>query len=164
MEFDVRTAAPDDVPAIRRVADDAWHAAYDETLGAKTVESALNDWYDPDEVDRSVGREGGRFLVAEADDEVVGFAQSIRGDDGPAWLPRIYVHPDRWGEGVGTTLLGRVEAWLREAEAERLRLRVVADNEVGNAFYEARGYEVVEEREEELFGTTFAEYVREKEL
>lgn len=164
MEFDVRAAAPDDGPAIRRVARDAWHAVYDDVLGTETVESVLDDWYDLDGLERSVVREDGRFLVAEADDLVVGFAQGVRGEDGPARLPRIYVHPDRWGEGVGTTLLGRIEAWLREADAERLRLAVVADNEVGNVFYETRGYEVVEEREAELFDATFAEYVREKEL
>jgi ribosomal protein S18 acetylase RimI-like enzyme len=43
-------------------------------------------------------------------------------------------------------------------------LGVIADNEVGNAFYERRGYAVVEEREAELLDATFEEYVREKEL
>lgn len=176
-EFEVRPATPDDAPAIRQVARETWHAAYDDVIGPDAVDSVVDEWYGVAGLRESIQREDGLFLVAdrsaeneldgevEPDGEVVGFAQGVLADeDEPAWLPRIYVHPDRWGEGVGSELLGRVEAWLRDAAAERLRLAVMADNEVGNAFYEKHGYEVVEERDEEVLGAAFEEYVREKEL
>ncbi|MFC4552897.1 MULTISPECIES: GNAT family N-acetyltransferase [Halorussus] len=165
MEFDVREATPADADAVHRVARDAWHAAHEDALGAAAVERAIAEWYDPETLAASTQREDGRFLVASADGEVVGFAQAVLGEaDEPADLARIYVAPHRWGEGVGTVLLERIERWLREQEVDRLRLAVVADNEVGNAFYEKHGYAVVEEREQELFGATFDDYVREKEL
>ncbi|WP_435180348.1 GNAT family N-acetyltransferase [Halorussus sp. AFM4] len=167
--FDVRPAAADDATAVRRVARESWHAAYDDLLGAETVDAVVDEWYDPQHLARSIEREDGVFPVAEGgeppDSEVVGFAQGVLGDgDDPAELPRIYVRPDRWGEGAGSALLSRVEAWLTDRGAERLRLVVLADNEVGNRFYETHRYDVVDERESELAGRTVSEYVREKQL
>ena len=168
-ETNVRPATTDDVAAVRRVARESWHAAYDEVIGTSAVDSMVDSWYHPKGLARSVEREDGAFLVAEGDEStdscVVGFAQGVLGDgDDPAELPRIYVRPDRWGEGVGSAMLGRVERWLADRGAERLRLVVLADNEVGNSFYETHGYRVVGERESELAGQTVTDYVREKGL
>jgi ribosomal protein S18 acetylase RimI-like enzyme len=186
METTIRAATSEDVEAIRQVARESWHATYDDIVGAERVESVVDSWYDRDGLAQSVAREDGRFLVAEAggktvggdnkpssrngeavdeDGEIVGFAQAVLGDeDEAAELPRIYVHPDHWNEGIGSELLDRIETWVREREAERLRLVVLADNEVGNAFYESHGYRAVGSRESELEGETYADYVREKEL
>ena len=183
MDATIREATTDDAEDIRQVARESWHAAYDDIVGAERVESVVDSWYDRDGLEQSVAREDGRFLVAETsskddseassedgtasseDGEVVGFAQAVLGDeDEAAELPRIYVHPEHWGEGVGSELLDRIETWLRERGAERLRLVVLADNEVGNAFYEKCGYRTVGSRESEFEGETYADYVREKEL
>ncbi|WP_132058122.1 GNAT family N-acetyltransferase [Halorussus amylolyticus] len=163
MAFEIRDATPDDARAIRRIARASWHAAYDDILGEEAVDSVVDDWYGVEGLRESISRDDARFLVADAD-APVGFAQAVRDDDGPAWFPRIYVHPGRWGERIGSEMLAEIESWLRGGDQERLRLAVIADNEVGNAFYEKRGYEVVSETDEELFGVEFEEYVREKEL
>lgn len=165
MDVEIGTATPDDAVAVQRVARESWHAAHDDVVGPDVVETAIDEWYDPESLAASMDRDDGRFLVARADGILVGFAQAVLGDeDDPAYLARIYVAPERWGEGVGTDLLDRLERWLREAGADRLRLAVMADNEVGNAFYEERGYRVVDERETDLFGAAFEEFVREKSL
>ena len=101
----------------------------------------------------------------ETDAEVVGFGQGVLGsEDDAAELPRIYVHPDYWDEGAGSEMLARIEELLAERGAERLRLIVLADNEVGNAFYESHGYGTVGSRESEFEGERYTDYVREKEL
>lgn len=181
MDATIREATTDDAEDIRQVARESWHAAYDDIVGAERVESVVDSWYDRDRLEQSVAREDGRFLVAEietdheasieggtassGDGQIVGFAQAVLGDeDEAAELPRIYVHPDHWGGGIGSELLDRIETWLRERRAERLRLVVLADNEVGNAFYEKCGYRTVGSRESEFEGETYADYVREKEL
>ncbi|WP_135829294.1 GNAT family N-acetyltransferase [Halorussus halobius] len=165
MDVEIATATPDDAGAVQRVARESWHAAHDGVVGPDVVETAIDEWYDVDSLAASMDRDDGRFLVARADGAVVGFAQAVLGDeDDPAYLARIYVAPHCWGEGVGTDLLGRLERWLREAGADRLRLAVMTDNEVGNAFYGERGYRVLDEREGELFGATFEESIREKRL
>lgn len=170
----VRPAEAGDVADVRRIARESWHAAYDDIVGPDAVESVVSEWYDLTHLRRSVERDDGVFLVAEtdandtnddSDSEIVGFGQGVLGsEDDAAELPRIYVHPDYWGEGVGSELLKRIEDWLAEHGAERLRLIVLADNEVGNAFYESHGYPTVGSRESEFEGETYTDYVREKEL
>jgi len=188
MDANVRPATTSDVADVRRVARESWHATYDDLLGPEAVESVVDDWYDLYALRQSVERDEGVFLVAEkgagdgADDgdesdaearpaetdhEILGFGQALfpdEAEDSAAELPRLYVHPDHWGEGVGTALAEEIEAWAAERGAERLRLVVLADNEVGNAFYESRDYRTVGSRESELDGETVTDYVREKEL
>jgi GNAT superfamily N-acetyltransferase len=164
-DLTVREATTDDAVAVRRVARESWHAAHADIIGPDAVETAIEKWYGEDGLAESMRRDDGLFLVAVADDGVVGFAQAVLGEEtGPAWLSRIYVVPARWGDGVGTVLLDRLERWVRENGEDRLRLAVMADNDVGNAFYDRRGYAVVEEREQDLFGATVDDYLREKEL
>ncbi|UPV76130.1 GNAT family N-acetyltransferase [Halorussus limi] len=178
MDANVRPATASDVADVRRVARESWHATYDDLLGAEAVESVVDEWYDLYRLRQSVEREDGVFLVAEReadakDDgnatELIGFGQGLVGDgesrnDDAAELPRLYVHPDYWGEGVGSALAERIESWAADRGAERLRLVVLADNEIGNAFYESRGYRTVGSRESEFEGETVTDYVREKEL
>ena len=183
-DLTVRPAATSDVADVRRVARESWHAAYDDVLGIETVESVSNDWYDLYDLRQSVEREDTAFLVAErpreggdegegdrtsedepTDQRIVGFGEGVLGEeDAAAELSRLYVHPDHWGEGIGSALIDRIETWVAERGAERLRLIVLADNEIGNDFYESRGYRRVGTRESELEGETFAEYVREREV
>jgi ribosomal protein S18 acetylase RimI-like enzyme len=182
----VRPAETGDVADVRRIARESWHAAYDDIVGPDAVESVVSEWYDLNHLRRSVERDDGVFLVAETeadeetepdadeetgtdadgtDAEVVGFGQGVLGsEDDAAELPRIYVHPDYWREGAGSEILARIEELLAERGAERLRLIVLADNEVGNAFYESHGYRTVGSRESEFEGERYTDYVREKEL
>jgi ribosomal protein S18 acetylase RimI-like enzyme len=165
----IRPAETGDVADVRRIARESWHAAYDDLLGPDPVESVVSEWYDLNRLRRSVERDDGVFLVAEtreeeADPKVVGFAQGVLAEEDAAELPRIYVHPDYWGEGAGSAMLERVEDWATDRGAERLRLVVLADNEVGNAFYERHGYPTVGSRESEFEGEIYTDYVREKEL
>ncbi|WP_435151830.1 GNAT family N-acetyltransferase [Haladaptatus sp. DFWS20] len=102
------------------------------------------------------------FFVAEGDD-ILGFVHvAPRDEDAVFQLLRIYVVSDEWGSGLGSRLLARVEERLRTRGAQRLRLSVFADNEVGVGFYESRGFERVDEREADGFDV--GEYVYEKEL
>jgi len=86
--------------------------------------------------DASVG-----YFVA-VDDEVVGYASGSAGDtEGVGHLTSLYVHPKRWGEGIGSHLLDAVERFLAAVGIREVRIRVLADNDHGIAFYRSRGYE-----------------------
>lgn len=162
----VRSATPEDAPAVRQVARESWHAAHDHAVGEDTVERVIDEWYAVDDLRESIAREDRPMFVATADDEIVGFAQGGLTDEGPAdaVVGRIYVHPDRWGEGYGTALLDRLFEELRAAGGESVWLAVVADNEVGRSFYDRRGFEVHEERTVEMFGTEVEDCVMVREL
>ena len=152
VDADIRPARPGDVEAICRIAERTWHAAYDDILRTGTIETALAEWYDPDQLGSAVERDDVGYVVAETEDGVVGFASGGPTDDpGVATLDTIYVDPDLWGDGIGHDLLAAVESFCREAGCDTLSVRVLAGNEVGLSFYRSEGFDAVEERETDLF-------------
>ncbi|WP_435334753.1 GNAT family N-acetyltransferase [Haloarchaeobius sp. TZWWS8] len=162
-EVTIRSAALDDVPGIQRVARESWHAAHDHILDPAAVDRQVDEWYATDPVTERVTMTDVHVFVADADD-VVGFASGVaanRADHGElAELATIYVHPDWWGERVGSRLLERVEDEMRERGFSELSITVLSENQVGLSFYRKHGYEVVSETETGLAGQT----VRECEL
>jgi len=164
-EHTVREAVPGDVPAVHRIAEDAWRAAYGEFLPERVIESAMAEWYDPAVTRESIEDGDVGFFVAEAGEGVAGYASGGPGEEPDiATLGAINVDPDRWMEGIGSALLGRFEAFCRDRGLAVVRARVLAENEVGGPFYRARGYEAVAEREAELFGARVRERVFRKSL
>jgi ribosomal protein S18 acetylase RimI-like enzyme len=157
----VREATPGDAAAVRRVADAAWHDAHDDVVGADAVEAFLAEHYDLADLRERYRSGESTTYVAEVDGRVVGYATGVPTEDGYE-LGAIYVHPDRQGDGVGTDLLEHVEAAGVEAGFDSLRLVVLADNEDAVAFYESRGFELVDERASDVFDA--AERVYEKPI
>lgn len=168
----VREASRLNAPTVAQVARESWHGAYDEIVGVETVDDVVDEWYDVDSLENSIedaaDREDATFLVAEDADEyeleLVGFAHAGPNpeDADTAELARIYVHPEAWGDGTGRALLKQVERDLGE-RYDRLRLSVLAENEIGVAFYESTGFDRVESRSSDL-GEDLEEYVYEKSL
>jgi len=161
--MDVRDARPEDAESIAAVARASWHAAYDDLLGAGTVERTVDSWYDTDslreEVREAAASDGDCFLVASTGDGVVGFANAGSARDwesdpnGPdAFFSRLYVAPHVWGEGIGTELTAGVARLLRDAGHEQVWLEVFDANERGRSFYESLGFERIGSVTEEFGG------------
>lgn len=160
-----RGADPADAHAIRRVARASWHSAYDSLLPPEIIDETVDVWYDPESLTEQV-REGS-FVVAEdvaslgeGDDALVGFAHAV-GDDlrNRAEIRRIYVLEEYWGTGLGTDLLSATVAPLSNGAYDRINAVVLAENEVGRAFYDARGFEVVDRKTTTLGGVDREEVV-----
>ncbi len=175
----VRQATVDDVWAVHETARESWHAAYDEIIGSETVDDVVDDWYAIGDLESSItdatDRDDAAFIVVEptpADCEsetdsdferdCLGFAHVVPWPENAdvGYLVRLYVRPERWGSGAGTRLLERLEADL-ESSFDRIRLSVLADNDVGVSFCESRGFERVGTRETGL-AAGLEEYVYEK--
>ena len=172
MDWSVRRATPAEASAVRGIARESWHAAYDRILGPDRVDEYVDDWYAIDGLEESIrgatARDDATFLVAESDSRgdgrIRGFAHASADPDADAVadLHRLYVRPDAWGEGAGTALLERVETALAPV-CDRLRLTVLADNEVGISFYESAGFERLETRPSDV-GTDLEECIYGKPL
>lgn len=149
--MEIRVARQADAERIATVARRTWHAAYGEFLSADAIDATVDEWYDPASLRSAVAREGDAFLVAVAD-EIVGFLQAgYRESVGNVVVTRLYALPDYWGEGVGSALLERAADRFRDAGYERVSAVVLADNEVGRAFYDARTFEEID-RQTTTFG------------
>jgi ribosomal protein S18 acetylase RimI-like enzyme len=185
--MNVRPATPDDAAAVSDVAEAAWWETYPGVLDPDAVEAALAELYDEAFLREVLEeREDLLFLVcevrpegeprsgrtatdgsresAEDDGEIVGFATAQQTWADEVAVHTVYVHPDRWSEGVGTALLEEIEASARAADADRLRAGVLSGNHVGRSFLESRGFERVETETAEVGGETVPEDVFERKL
>ncbi|RBI61656.1 GNAT family N-acetyltransferase [halophilic archaeon] len=157
-----RPATTDDVPDVQAVARETWKTAYD-FLSREEREAALRERYATDRLESAVADDDGEFVVA-VDDSVVGFAHARPVDPaervGGAELRDVQVRPERWNEAIGRSLLAATEDALRDRGFTQLAVAVFADNERARSFFEARGFEPVEERVEDLFSGGTARQLR----
>jgi len=176
----VRQATVDDIWAVHEIARESWHAAYDDVLGPETVDAIVNEWYAIGDLESAItdtsGRDDAAFLVGadamettadstlEEQGALHGFAHMVPWpeDTAVAFLACLYVRPAVWNEGIGSALLETVETGLA-ARFERVRLAVLADNDVGISFSETRGFDRLETRASRL-AAGLEEHVYEKQV
>jgi ribosomal protein S18 acetylase RimI-like enzyme len=143
----VRAPTVADADDLGRVHVRAWQAAYrgglmpDEYLDALSNVERATMW-------REALEQGPRArssrLVAEVDDEMVGFAivGPAAGDlESPIGeLYAINVDPDHWATGVGSDLIAAAMAELKASAFTSVVLWVHPDNVRARRFYESRGW------------------------
>jgi N-acetylglutamate synthase-like GNAT family acetyltransferase len=80
------------------------------------------------------------MFVAEVGGRLAGFATVLLRDDGDAELEDLFVEPDLWRHGIATGLVAEAERRAGALGARRLH---VVGSARAQAFYEARGFELV---------------------
>lgn len=144
----IRKATNADVPNIKKIASMAWYDTYAKIMEASTIAKFLEAAYNDERLERRIGES--LFLVAENDDEVIGFANFINGTE--LFLSAIYVNPSFQRHNIGAELL---EAGLNHFDDyKELFVEVASNNEQARGFYKKTGFELVREYNEELFGET----------
>jgi ribosomal-protein-alanine N-acetyltransferase len=125
----VRQAEPEDLLAVQRIERASFPSPWPYSA-----------------FERFLGQPG--FLVAEEDDGLVGYvvADIIASHGRPVGhVKNLAVHPDRRGEGVGTTLLSRAMTVLTGGGVDSVKLEVRASNDAARELYEQFGFEPVHE-------------------
>jgi ribosomal protein S18 acetylase RimI-like enzyme len=145
----IRAATEADVPQVRRVLVETWHATYDASLGVERVTAITDAWHSIENLTRQVHAAGEMFLVAEFAGEVVGTASLQTKPDGSVRLARLYVLPRAQRNGIGQALLA--EGLRRLGAPAVVTLEVEPGNAAAIRFYEAAGF-VVEGRTGECGG------------
>ncbi|WP_255194343.1 GNAT family N-acetyltransferase [Natronobeatus ordinarius] len=159
--MEIREATADDADVVRSIAHRSLRSSYTDFLGEETVETAVDRWYDDDAIASMIESEHALLLLVETDDGVAAFSQSEFIGDGHnvgqiLWL---HVDPDHRGGGTGVRLLTRTREKLFETGADEIRGVVLAENELGNEFYENQGFERIGTREIEVGDETHTENV-----
>jgi ribosomal protein S18 acetylase RimI-like enzyme len=174
--MDIREATEDDISTIRSLAREAWSKAYSDAVPESVVEDAVSEWYSDKTMNRIIGDDEQVCLVATDSEagtasdasgerseprvgDILGFVHGATDDEQKGDILRLYVHPDRWNEGIGSNLLEAIERELTDRGAKAMQAMVLADNEMGNTFYEDHGFEKTDEAETQLNGTTRTENV-----
>lgn len=109
---------------------------------------------------------GGEFLVGELDADsddrtapgVVAIGGYLPVDEDAVEIKRVRVDPDHQRRGYASRLLDELEERAREDECATAVLETVEPLRAAQAFYEAVGYEVVEESVDDVTGVARYRY------
>ncbi len=128
----IRPAVPGDAVHILRT----HQASIAELCSGHYTPGQIEAWIGPRTADDYVkALEAARVYVAEEGSQLVGFAMV---DVKAGIVLATYVHPDHVGRGVGSLLLGAVEAEAESSGLTKLWLNATLNSV---PFYQARGYE-----------------------
>lgn len=132
----IRKAERTDAPLLSRIAYDAWAQGIlpllEERPGMRGAEERR--------LATVVAETLARIIVAELGGIPVGWCSRARGR---AYVPFLFVMPELQGQGIGSLLLGRMEAMLELEGATRVHLETPADNVRAVRFYEKQGYRIL---------------------
>ncbi|WP_436927736.1 N-acetyltransferase family protein [Halosimplex amylolyticum] len=158
-----RRAERGDATTIREIAEDCWQHDYPDVISRENIRAGIAEWYDTSRMRGEIESDDAVVLVAEDDaGTVCAFAHGVW-DDAAGDVLRLYVAPDCRGRGIGTELLEQICVELAdEAEVSTIRAMVLADNEPGNAFYRAAGFEPAGESETTIADESYDERVYER--
>jgi len=155
--MELREAELDDRASVREITKRSLESSY--SLSPATIEGAVEEWYGSGRYAEKLEDDDTVFLVCEVD-KVVGFSEGVLvAEGGQADLLWLHVHPDHRGQGIGQELYEHAVDRLEGMGAEYLRGRVLADNQIGAAFYENRGFEQVDEEHIDIDDDRYVEYV-----
>ncbi|MEA4812157.1 MAG: GNAT family N-acetyltransferase [Anaerolineaceae bacterium] len=94
----------------------------------------------PTGIDKFLKRNPSTCFVAEAEGQIVGVI--LAGHDGRrGYIYHAAVLPGMRGKGIGKALLKAATEALKAEGINKAGLLVFASNEIGNAFWEAQGWE-----------------------
>jgi GNAT superfamily N-acetyltransferase len=139
----VREACPDDASFIPRLTIAAWQRAYVGIFSPQFLDALA----EPDRVNARAAMTRRRLeerpvgmseFVAELDAVVVGWVRAAA--RGAGEIEACYVHPDAWGQGVGTALLDAGVRALVDGGCCDLILWTLEMNDRSRRFYETNGW------------------------
>lgn len=145
----IRKATQDDIPTIAALHIEGWKGAYggivDQAyLDSLTVEKRIKDWQG------WLAAEESEVFLAEEDGKPAGFVVIGRTKTPPPGsspirpshsgeIYALYLHPDFWRKGIGTTLIKHAARELKERKHSTVCLWVLDANVRARAFYEKMG-------------------------
>ena len=151
MTVHIRKMQAADFPQVQHIAQLSWHHTYEGILPVHIRQKFLEDYYNARALLQRL--ENSIMFVAEKDDTICGFDNYLPVDTaGNCELASIYLNPQLQGKGIGTALLE--EAIQNFYGLKTIQLIVERDNAIGMQFYQSKGFQIVEEFEEDFEGHT----------
>ena len=145
----IRRMLIEDAKEVQDVAKKSWNATYEGIIPNNIQENFLKGAYNDEMMQRRLSHS--LLLVAEAENKIAGFANfSPVNEQGQAELSAIYLYPEYQGYGIGSALLDKGITMLENLK--EVYLDVEKDNTIGTNFYEAKGFKVVDEYDDNFDG------------
>lgn len=164
-EVEIRPAGIEDINTIGFLAQQIWPDAYANILSAEQLKYMLHLIYSPASLWEQMQQKHHRFLIAELNEEPVGFASYSQIDDSNVYkLHKLYVRTNIQGKGLGKALLEAVMEEISNIGATTLLLNVNRHNKAKN-FYEKFGFKITGEEDIDIGSGYFMnDYVMERKM
>lgn len=151
---------PENAEKLKKVALKTWKETYKDIFTEETIEEVVNDWYAEEDLKQQF--KDPYFYIAKESDELVGYIHATIEED-ILKLHRLYILPGYWGQGIGTQLYEKIESEA-EPKADKIKLEVLKENNVGKSFYNNKGFRIEKIEDVELKGEEATQLKMEKEL
>lgn len=140
----LRKAKEEDLPIIKRLAEETWPSAYSDIISQEQITFMLEKMYNQGEL---LGQllHGHHFMIASELNEDIGFAgfSFINSETRTFKLHKLYVLPKMHGKGVGKILMNEVVSQVKAQGGEFLQLNVNRANKAKD-FYLKTGFKIKE--------------------
>lgn len=149
MTVNIRNMDYADINEVQKIAKASWNATYEGIIPLEVQDNFLKSAYNDEQMKLRLERSV--IYVAEIKGQVAGFANySPVRDGGKVELAAIYLYPDFQVLGIGTALLKRAVTELDGLK--EIYINVEKGNTIGMNFYKAKGFEIVEEFDDNFDG------------
>lgn len=146
----IREAGFNDISQIQTIAQITWQDTYRLLIPINVQQKFLSMAYSTQRLKERIN--GSRFLVAQEDSQIIGFANSFV-QEKHAELAAIYVLPDKQRKGAGSALL---EETLQKLNGiSRITVDVEKGNTIAESFYKRHGFRLIDEYEDDFSGFKF---------
>lgn len=124
-----RLITPEELPVVRDLAHEIWHAAYPGIISVEQIRYMLERMYAPDELRQEMVVRGVKYALIENDGSPCGYmAWEIVPNDRSLFLHKLYLRPNLHGHGAGAASLRWIEDQARAQQCPCIRLRVNCQN------------------------------------
>lgn len=167
----IRNALPQDSEMLAKLGEKTFTDSFARDNTPQNMAAYLAGAFGPGKQAKELDDPNSRYLIAESDAAVVGYARlqfgpayEVVGGDRPAELARLYATKAWIGRGVGKSLMEACLETARKAGCDRIWLGVWENNRKAIAFYEGWGFVKVGEKVFQLGDDPQTDWLMEKHL
>ena len=157
----IRRVKEEDLPFVVDIQVEGWRTAYRGIIDDNTLDN-MNKDAKLEKRRKDYDQNG--FIVAEINDEIVGFCRYV---DNNSFSPNIeeidcelmalYVKPELKFRGIGTKLFTFVVDEFKSKSKKKMIIWCLKDNEPSKRFYTKMGGTIVAEKRFEMDGKTYVD-------
>lgn len=165
MYTDIHILETNDLKIVQELAFQIWPTAYGEILKKEQIEYMINKMYSLTSLEQQV-QKGAAFYLLWENNIPIGFFSIENNNpvEKTLRLHKLYLHPNKQGNGYGKLMLQSIEKIGKEVGMEKINLNV---NRFNNAVYvyQKQGYTIVLEEDVEIGnGYLMEDYQMEKSI